>query len=447
MSFDVILWYLLVGVLLVAVGTAGPFLKKVWLSNSMIYLGVGLLLGPAALGLLQVDLLDHAKPIEHLTEIAVVVSLFATGLKMRLRLRDSSWIGPALLASATMTVTVAMTTLLGYAFLGLPLGMAVLLGAVLAPTDPVLASEVQLEDPDDKDRLRLNLTGEAGLNDGTAFPFVLLAVGLVGLHVDEPLHALGDLGWKWFVVDVGWRVVGGLLVGWFGGKSLAAAAIWCRKRTRAEVGSDEMLSLGLIALVYGVALLIHTYAFLAVFAAAVAFRQTELEDNVDREGHEAVAEAEREADQARLEHTADAPEHAPALLLRDQVEVSDALEKLVQVTLVTLVGSLVLPGIFDSWTPWIVACFILFVVRPLAVYATVWRCDINSVQRGLIAWFGIRGIGTLYYLTHALGLGVLDAMPDTSRLVADICLSTITLSILLHGTSVTPLMRWYAKRK
>lgn len=446
MDQTVILWYLLTGVLLVSVGTAGPFLRKTWFSTSMIYLGIGVVLGPMVLGLLEVTLIANARVLEHLTEVAVVISLFAAGLKMRMPLGDARWMAPALLASATMAVTVGLVALLGWWWLGLPIGMAVLLGAVLAPTDPVLASEVQVTSPDDKDRLRLMLTGEAGLNDGTAFPFVLLGVGLVGVGIGEDLHPLGTYGWRWVVVDVIWRVAGGLVIGWFSGCWLARAAVWCRRRMSADAGADEMLSIGLIALVYGGALLAGTYAFLAVFAAAVAFRHQELEDNAERSEAEAMEEAAEETGEVRLEHEANAPDYAPAILAHDQMEVADALEKLVQVTLVVLVGALILPTLSWDLTPWYAAAVILFIVRPLAVYLTVHRCEVSEPQRALTAWLGIRGIGTLYYLTHAFGYGVADALPEASRFVADICLATITLSILLHGTSVTPLMGWYARR-
>ncbi len=145
MSLTVILWYLLAGVLLVSVGAAGPFLKRVWLSTSIIYFGIGLLIGPMALGLLHLDLTADAKLLEHVTEVAVVVSLFAGGLKMRMPLLDRRWRAPIVLATATMTLTVVLTGVLSWWLLPLPLGMAVLLGAVLAPTDPVLAGEVQVE--------------------------------------------------------------------------------------------------------------------------------------------------------------------------------------------------------------------------------------------------------------------------------------------------------------
>ncbi len=141
------------------------------------------------------------------------------------------------------------------------------------------------------------LTGEAGLNDGTAFPFVLLAVGLIGMSVGEPLHPLGTFGWKWVAMDVVWRILGGVVIGWYGGCWLARGAIWCRQQTKASAGADEMLSLGLIALIYGVALLAHTYAFLAVFAAAVAFRRLELADHPGQSESEAFEEAKEEADE------------------------------------------------------------------------------------------------------------------------------------------------------
>ena len=440
MSWTVVLWYLLSGALLVSVGAAGPLLKKVWLSLSMFYLGIGLLMGPGVLDLLNVSLIDDAKGLEHLTEVAVVVSLFAAGLKMRMKLGDRAWLGPVVLSTATMTLTVGLVALLGWAALGLPLGMAVLLGAVLAPTDPVLASEVQVESPDDKDPLRLMLTGEAGLNDGTAFPFVLLAVGLVGLQNGVDLHDLGAFGWKWFVVDVGYKVTGGLVLGWLGGILLAKFAVAMRRHAKDDVGSDEMLSLGIIALVYGAALAIDTYAFLSVFAAALALRQTELQAHPEQTEEQAM----QEAKEAEAENEADAPEHAPAILMRDQVEVADALERLVQVVLVVLTGSLLLRFANDP-EAWLAALAILLIIRPVAVWLTLWRCGVTATQRGLVSWLGIRGIGTLYYLTHAFALKVSDVEPGASRLVGDVCLATITLSIILHGLSVTPLMTWYSR--
>ena len=446
MDLSLVLWFVIIGLLLVAVGTVGRLLQRLWLSTSVVYLGIGLLMSPLVLNLLNLDLIRDAKMLEHLTEVAVIISLFGAGMKMRMPLRSREWIGPLILAFLTMIVTVGLTTAIGYWMLGLPLGIAVLLGAVLGPTDPVLAGEVQLEHPDDKDRLRLLLTGEAGFNDGTAFPFVLLAVGLAGIYAGQPdLHPLGNFGWKWIAVDVLWRIVGGVGIGFLLGHWLGKVVIWLRKQVTAGLGADEMLTLGFIALVYGVGLATYTYAFLAVFAAAVASRRLELAGNEEKSAEEAV----KEADEAEAEQEADAPEHAEAMLARSGTLVANTMERLVEVLLVVMVGAM-LGGIFTrGYLPaagWWFVPLLLLVVRPVSVYATLHCRDVTPVQRAMVAWFGIRGIGTLYYFTHAMNLGLLGVEPLAAKMVADLCLITIAVSVIAHGISVSPLMGWYGKR-
>ena len=132
------LLYLLVGVLLVAVAMLASFVKRLPLSETMIYLAAGTFLGPLGLGLFSINALAHAGLIERLAEIAVVVSLFTTGLKLRVPLRDRQWWIPFGLASGSMVLTVGMVTLVGVFGLGLPIGGAVLLGAVL--TRPIRSS-------------------------------------------------------------------------------------------------------------------------------------------------------------------------------------------------------------------------------------------------------------------------------------------------------------------
>ena len=148
----------------------------------MLYLAVGLGVGPIGLGLVARDTVGDAHLLERRTEVAVLVSLFTSGLKLSLPLSDRRWRLPIRLAFGSMAITVAAVAALAWALFDLPLGAAILLGAILAPTDPVLASDVQLEEPGDRDRLRFALTGEGGMNDGTAFPFVMLGLGLLGLH-------------------------------------------------------------------------------------------------------------------------------------------------------------------------------------------------------------------------------------------------------------------------
>jgi NhaP-type Na+/H+ or K+/H+ antiporter len=245
------LWFLIVGGLLVLMALTSTVLKRLPLSASMLYLALGVGIGPYGLGLLRLDPIDQAALLERLTEVAVIVSLFTAGLKLRVPLTDRRWWLPLRLAFGSMALAVGLVTAVGFYGLGLPLGAAVLLGAILAPTDPVLASDVQLERPTDRDRLRFGLTGEAGLNDGTAFPFVMLGLGLLGLH------DLGNLGWRWWAVDLLWAVTGGLAIGWLLGTLIAQLVLYLRQTHREAVGLDDFLALGLIALAYGTALLLH----------------------------------------------------------------------------------------------------------------------------------------------------------------------------------------------
>ena len=247
-------------------GLAGPAPP---VDTALLYLVAGAALGPAGGGLLVIDLLHHAVLVERVAEIALLVSLFTAGLKLRLPLSDPQWQLPVRLACGSMALTVGALTLIGVVGLGLPLGAAVLLGAILAPTDPVLASDVQVAHAWDQDRVRFSLTGEAGLNDGTAFPFVLLGLGLLGLH------DLGAGGWRWILLDVGWAVGGGLGVGALLGTAVGSLVLYLRSQHKEAVGSDDFLALGLIALAYGVALFMYASGFLAVFAAGLALRRIE----------------------------------------------------------------------------------------------------------------------------------------------------------------------------
>ena len=437
MPLDVILWFVLIGLLLTVMGTVGPLLKKLWLSPSIVYLVVGYMIGPDILDLLSIDLADNAKLLEHLTEIAVIVSLFGAGMKVRAPLTDRHWIAPVILASATMLLTVAATTAIGHYAIGLSLGAAVLLGAVLAPTDPVLAAEVQLEDPDDEDGLRRTLTGEAGLNDGTAFPMVLLAVGLI----DASSHSIGQYAMRWLAYDVVYKVAAGILFGYAAGWVLSHGMLWIRRRVRADTAADEMMTLGFISLVYGAALAIHSYAFLSVFTAALAMRRVEMNQN-DQASASAAIDAAEEVD---AEHEADAPEHAATMMTRDSLIVADTMERLVEIVLVVLVGVLLSHQDRIPPTAWAFAVAMVFVVRPAAVMATLWPAKLDRPQWFLVAWFGVRGIGTFYYLTHAINL--LESPPEALQMVIDASLATVALSVVMHGVTVTPLMKWYETRR
>lgn len=435
------IWATIVGVLLVCMALARTVLERMPLSGAMVYLVVGLGVSPLGLGLAHFDLGSATHLIERGTEAVVLFSLFTAGLKLSAGLHDRQWLLPLRLATVSMAVTVALVALVAWGLLGLSPGAAVLLGAILAPTDPVLASDVQLNDPQDRDRLRFALTGEGGLNDGTAFPFVMLGLGMLGLH------DLGPGAWRWWAIDVAWSTVAGLSIGAALGTAIGRLVLYLRREHREAVGLDDFLSLGLVALSYGAAMLVEGSGFLAVFAAGVALRRTERHataDAIDRGGAAALGLAQaahRSANPVDALAAATGAHSAPAFMAHAVMSFNEQIERIGEVASVIAVGALLwaVPWVAGSW--WFVA-LLLLVIRPLSVMIGLAGTPSSRTQRRLIAWFGIRGIGSVFYLAYALTHGV---EPALAHQLTGLVLSAVVASIVLHGVSVTPLMQRYRR--
>jgi NhaP-type Na+/H+ or K+/H+ antiporter len=419
--------FLVVGSLMLAMGLLAPFMRRLPLTTAIIYLAVGIIVGPTVLGLFHFNPLKQSAALEVLTEAAVLISLFAAGVKLPAPVTWARWRSPVLLAFLSIAVTVILIAAFGYYVLGLTLGAAVLLGAILAPTDPVLAGDVQVRHPGDRDRLRFNLTCEAGMNDGSAFPFVMLGLGLLGLH------ELGDLGLRWVFVDLLWASAGGIALGVGGGVAIAHIAARLRHASPASERYDDFIGLGLIGAVYGVAVLAHTWGFLAVFFAAVALRQTEL-----RLDGELAAGAPGTAQGAAEATPATAQVSVASLVFKEH------LERISEILLVLLIGGTLF---LDSWS-WravSLAAFVFLIARPISVMGGLAGTRTPWPMRGMISWFGVRGIGSLYYLMYAIEHG----LPERLALeFIHLTLIVVTLSIVVHGSSVKPLMlRYWQSRK
>ncbi len=423
-------WFLLVGVMLVAMGLTAPIIKRQPVTSAIIYLLVGIILGPMGLALFHFNPLEESALLEVLTEIAVLISLFAAGVKMPVPMTYARWRNPIRLAFFSMAITVGLVALFGYYLLGLSVGAAVLLGAIIAPTDPVLATDVQTRHPGDHDRLRFALTCEAGMNDGSAFPFVMLGLGLLGLH------ELGNFALHWLLIDMLWATTAAIAIGIAGGTGLAHLITRFRRYGSESELLDDFLGLGLIGTVYGFSMLFNAWGFLAVFAAAVALRQTEL--NIVGGYREPAQQLSNENlglfdDNEPIHHVSEA-----SLVFKEH------LERLSELVLILLIGGTLF---LDSWS-WrglALALFVFTVARPLSVVIglmgtrTPWRI------RGLAGWFGVRGIGSLYYLMYAIQHGLTE---EVALELIHLILIVVTLSIFVHGVSVKPLLGryWAAKR-
>lgn len=226
-------WFLLVGGLMLAMGLTAPVIKRLPFTLAIVYLAVGLLVGPTAFGLFHFNPLKQSALLEVLTEVAVLIALFSAGVKMPVPVTFARWRTPIFLAVFSMAATVALVAGFGYYILGLSPGAAVLLGAIIAPTDPVLATDVQIRHADDRDRLRFTLTCEAGMNDGSAFPFVMLGLGLLGLH------GLGEFGQHWVLVDVLWATFAGTAIGVVAGWGLAHMGAYLRADRHPHTMADS----------------------------------------------------------------------------------------------------------------------------------------------------------------------------------------------------------------
>lgn len=439
MSFSV--WALVIGALLITMALAGTLMKRLPVSASMFYLAVGYGLGTAGWGLMAPEPHRAAAILERVSEVALLISLFSVGLKLGLPFSSRHWFLPLRLAFVSMALTVGLITLVGVFLLDLPLGVAVLLGGILAPTDPVLASDVQVDEPYDSDRLRFSLTGEGGLNDGAAFPFVMLGLGLLGRH------ELGAGGWRWLGIDVLWALAGGLLIGAVLGAMIGKLVVYLRTRHQEAVGLDEFLALGLVALAlglvalaFGVAQLAYASGFLAVFAAGLALQRVKERSRRQKAPDEGPAGLQgKEAHLAVATH----PNLAGAYMMQAVRGFNEQLERIAELVIVLAVGAMLAYIHVDvATTVFIVLLF--FVLRPLSVWLGLLGAQVSGDQRLLIAWFGIRGIGSIYYLMFALNHGLTGSVADRA---INITLSAVAASIILHGISVTPLMSLYARRQ
>ena len=413
---------------------ASTVLARLLLSSATVYLVLGYALGPGGLDLVTLSPRRHMAVLEGIAEVAVLISLFTVGLKMgSVPLRDRRWALPLRLALVSMTLTVGLIAAVGVWALGLSLGAAVLLGGILAPTDPVLASGVQSRGGVNPDHLRFSLAGEGGLNDGTAFPFVMLGLGLLGLH------ELGPRGWRWLGMDLLWATGAGLFIGAALGTLVGRLVVYLRTRHGQAVGLDEFLALGLVAVAYGGAVLCLASGFLAVFAAGLALQR------VQEQPRPGVAPLGRARDPGGHDYKdlATHSDHASATMTEAVQGFNQQLERLAELALVLLVGAMLTYA--TRWPAlWWFIPLLFLVLRPVAVALGTLGEPLARNERAMVGWFGIRGIGSVYYLMYALNHGVVGAL---AQQLVTVTLVTVAVSILVHGVSVRPLMHWYLRHK
>jgi sodium/hydrogen antiporter len=411
-------WFLAAGALLLLMALVGAAIERMPLSAAVLYLAFGYALGRGGSGLLDVDLADHLPLIEAIAEIGVVLSLFSVGLRLGVPIGDPAWRIPLRLAGPGMVATIAIVTVAAWWIFGLGWASALLLAAIVAPTDPVLASDVQIKHVTERDSVRFGLTAEGGMNDGLAAAGIVLALGL--------LSPGPDLGHT-LLVDIVWALPAGVAVGWACGALVGRLALELSRRDQAGAGFEVFLVLGLIALAYGLASLVRAEGFLAVFAAAVTLRRLE------RRATAKAAKGDRQRGAAT----------APAAMAHELLAFNRQVERIAEVVVVVLAGALLATVDLDARC-FAFAALLVLAARPAAVAVALAGVPVKVRERRLLQWFGVRGIGSLYWLAFALNRG---APPHDAATLAAATLAAIALSVVVHGVSATPVMDWHRRRR
>lgn len=339
---------------------------------------------------------------ERFSEFVVIIALMGAGLKIDRVFAWRRWSITWRLLAITMPLGIVAITALAAWGMDLPWAVALLLAASLAPTDPVLAADVQVGPPKsgEEDEVRFGLTSEAGLNDGLAFPVVHLAIILITVAgTSAPWFT------EWLSYRVLWETAVGIGTGWVIGRLFGWLTFHVPAETKLAKTGDGLIALAATFVSYGVSEIGHAYGFLTVFVTALSFRHA----------------------------------HRDHKFQRDMHDVTEQIERLAMMVLLLLFGGALVSGLLSAvtWVDAVVALIILLIVRPVTgmIGLIGYRADLG--EKITLAFFGIRGVGSIYYLAY--GLNHVD-VAGADRLWGLVGL-VITLSILLHGLTVTPVMR------
>ena len=413
--------YLVGGLAILLAAVLPSALSRLALSPPLVLLAAGMGIGLLPLGERMLDPLQYRPVIEEVTQLAVLLALMGVGLALDRPLRFARprewlrWSATWRLLFLAMPLSIAAVWFLGWWGLGLAPASALLLGAVLAPTDPVLAGDVQVGGPDveshedesdERHEVRFALTSEAGLNDGLAFPFVYAAIFLL---------LKGDPG-SWLGSWVAWELVGKVVVGFgvgaFVGWALAKLAFSARPTSLAFAERGEpLLALAALAMSFGAAELVGGYGFIAVFTCGMAVRNAERSHRYHQEMHGVV----------------------------------ERLERLFTLLILLFLGMAMTRGLLSAldWRGVALGVALVLVVRPLSGVLSLLPFarsghGMNARERLVTAFFGVRGVGSLFYLAYAAGKADFS---DLRWLWATVAF-TIGLSVLVHGVLAKPAMSW-----
>ncbi|QHM73372.1 K(+)/H(+) antiporter NhaP [Mixta intestinalis] len=435
-SMDFLGWTVASGGLLLVMSLASSWIRRGPVTSFGLFLLIGILFGPWALDLVRLNVLTHPDITAHITEITMAASLFITGLKLRLPLKLSNWRIGTLLAFPAMLLTVLGMTAVVHFITGFSWPLSLAFAAIVAPTDPVLASLISVNHAGDDDALRVALSSEAGLNDGSALPLLMLALLLA--QGNEPFSA-GMFG-HWVLKDVLWAFIVGTLIGYFLGRLIGILATRLRS-AHSDTAPNDFLALALIALSYALAQYVEASGFLAAFAAGIGLRRAEVyvvrnhpPEQLPEDARMKPAELLVNPNQRHMQEDY-GPAHSVGLVVGDALSFGDTVERLLAALMVVALGATL--ALHWNTTGLLLAAILFFVIRPLAVWITTIGTGTPARRRWLLGWLGIRGIGSINYIAYAWMHGMDGPQANA---MADMALTLVAASVVIHGMTVTPLL-------
>jgi NhaP-type Na+/H+ or K+/H+ antiporter len=390
---DLLTFLALVAFVLVLAGLSEGFVSRAPLSFPMIFLGLGVLLGYRGV----ISLSPRSPMLEAVAVVTLSLVLFLDAVRMKFDRSPSEWLVPSLVLGPGTILCLLLIATAAYVLLGTGVAASILIGAILSSTDPVVVRDI-VRDQRLPGAVRETLKVEAATNDVVVLPIVLVTIAISRARAST----LGE-----------WAVLFGklLVLGPAIGFAVGALGAWLMTRLDRRYGIrreyQALFGMGLVFAAYTAAVAAGGDGFLASFAAGAAIAALDLE------------------------------------LCDCFLEFGDATAEMIMLFTFILFGAVLttLVGTIPVGAALALAAITLFVARPAAVAIVLRRAAVSPSARWFIAWFGPRGLASLL-----LALLVVQANLVGSEAILAIVGVVVTVSVVLHGITATPLAGWYAQR-
>jgi len=393
---------IIIGIVTLLAATVPNLLNNKNITAPIIYLLIGIVIYIFTNNYSSIAVLNNVDIIKKISEFVVIIALTNAGLKIKRPFKWKTWKYSFWLLAVTMPLTIIATAWLSWWFIGLAPAAAILFGSLIAPTDPVLAADLQTTKPSEKDisKTRLALTSEAGINDGLAFPFTYFAIFLATKGMDY--H-----NWisEWILTDILYKIVVGVAIGLFSGWILYKLIFSMTNKNQQAKISRGILSLTLTLLPYAITEMCGGYGFIAVFIAACSF------SNSDKDIHH----------------------------MDNLHDFTEEIERIFVAFLFVIMGIYMASNRESLWD-WhliFIALAIILVIRPISGWIALARTDLSRFEKFVLSFYGIRGIGSIFYLMYALGKADFGDNGKLTELTA----VTIILSVFIHGISAATIQK------